>query len=216
MWALVAARASVVVVGQLFSSCRAQAVEHGLSCPAACEILGLQPGGMCSRWLSSSRSSSSPERPPKSQLAVEQPSPRGHWNPPKKKIPHVQGQGRSYSEIVGAEQSQCNQSLPPPGGRPTRWTAIIPEVLALLQGFWAPSQAAQPGDREKGIPRESDFEGQEDFSSPVRDQACISYIGRQILNHWTTSEVPSQLLLTLISLLNYFVTWCTKRKRSLS
>ena len=80
-------KASVVVLGQLFSSCRAQAVEHGLSCPAACEILVLQPGGICSRWLSSSRSSSSPERPPKSQLAVEQPSPRGHWNPPKKRYP---------------------------------------------------------------------------------------------------------------------------------
>ena len=37
--------ASVVVLGQLSSSCGAQALEHGLSCPAACEILVLQPAG---------------------------------------------------------------------------------------------------------------------------------------------------------------------------
>ena len=29
-----------------------------------------------------------------------------------------------------------------------------------------------------------------DLSSPTRDQTCISCIARQILNHWTTREVP--------------------------
>ena len=34
-------------------------------------------------------------------------------------------------------------------------------------------------------------EGIWDLSSPTRDQTCIPCIGRQILNHWTTREVPS-------------------------
>ena len=29
-------------------------------------------------------------------------------------------------------------------------------------------------------------------SSPARDRTCVSCIGRQILNHWTTREVPYQ------------------------
>ena len=29
-----------------------------------------------------------------------------------------------------------------------------------------------------------------DFSSPTMDRTCIPCIGRQILNHWTTREVP--------------------------
>ena len=29
-----------------------------------------------------------------------------------------------------------------------------------------------------------------DFSSQTRDQTCVPYISRQILNHWTTREVP--------------------------
>ena len=29
-----------------------------------------------------------------------------------------------------------------------------------------------------------------DLSSPTRDQTCIPCIGRQLLNHWTTGEVP--------------------------
>ena len=45
----------------------------------------------------------------KLQLAVEQPSTGGCWNPPKKKkkkkIPHVQRQRRSCSETVGGAQS---------------------------------------------------------------------------------------------------------------
>ena len=29
-----------------------------------------------------------------------------------------------------------------------------------------------------------------DLSSPTRDRICVPFIGRQILNHWTTREVP--------------------------
>ena len=29
-----------------------------------------------------------------------------------------------------------------------------------------------------------------DLSSPARDQTCVPCIGRHILNHWTTREVP--------------------------
>ena len=29
-----------------------------------------------------------------------------------------------------------------------------------------------------------------DFSSPTRDQTCVPWIARQILNQWTTREVP--------------------------
>ena len=32
-----------------------------------------------------------------------------------------------------------------------------------------------------------------DLSSPVRDRTSIPCIGRQILNHWTTREVPGFL-----------------------
>ena len=32
-----------------------------------------------------------------------------------------------------------------------------------------------------------------DLSSPTRDQGHTPYIGRQILNNWTTREVPKNL-----------------------
>ena len=32
--------------------------------------------------------------------------------------------------------------------------------------------------------------GMWDLSSPIRDQTHVPCIGRQILNHWTTREVP--------------------------
>ena len=32
--------------------------------------------------------------------------------------------------------------------------------------------------------------GGRDLSSQAREQTCIPYIARQILNHWTTREVP--------------------------
>ena len=34
-----------------------------------------------------------------------------------------------------------------------------------------------------------------DLSSPTRDQTCIPCIGRWILNHWTTREVPRLLVM---------------------
>ena len=37
-------------------------------------------------------------------------------------------------------------------------------------------------------------------SSWIRDQTCVPNIGGQILNLWTTREVPEQLLLALWSL----------------
>ena len=32
--------------------------------------------------------------------------------------------------------------------------------------------------------------GMWDSDYPIRDQTCISCLGRQILHHWTTREVP--------------------------
>ena len=37
--------------------------------------------------------------------------------------------------------------------------------------------------------------GMWDLSSLTRDRTCVPYIGRRILNHWTTREVPGALLL---------------------
>ena len=34
--------------------------------------------------------------------------------------------------------------------------------------------------------------------SPTRDQNCVPFIVRWILNHWTTKEVPRMVILTLI------------------
>ena len=53
---------------------------------------------------------SPPVRAPKSQLAVEQPLKGVLWNPPNKKVSHIQRQRRSDSEMVGGEQSWWNQS----------------------------------------------------------------------------------------------------------
>ena len=53
--------------------------------------------------------SSSPVRTPKLQLAAEQPSRGECWVPPKKKIPHFQGQRRSRSQMVGGAKS-CLES----------------------------------------------------------------------------------------------------------
>ena len=44
-------------------------------------------------------------RTPESQLAAGQSSTGRHWNSPKK-IPHIQGQRRSHSEMVGGAQSE--------------------------------------------------------------------------------------------------------------
>ena len=37
--------------------------------------------------------------------------------------------------------------------------------------------------------------GMGDLSSPIRDRICIPCTGRQILNHWTTTEVPKNCFL---------------------
>ena len=50
-------------------------------------------------------SSSSSVRTSKPQLAAEQPLKGGCWNPPKKKIPHVQGQIGSWNRTIGKAQS---------------------------------------------------------------------------------------------------------------
>ena len=34
------------------------------------------------------------------------------------------------------------------------------------------------------------------LNSPTRDQACVPCIGKQILNHWTTGEVPMNFKVT--------------------
>ena len=44
-------------------------------------------------------------RAPEPQLTAEQSSTERHWNSPKK-IPHIQRQRRSHSEMVGGAQSQ--------------------------------------------------------------------------------------------------------------
>ena len=36
------------------------------------------------------------------------------------------------------------------------------------------------------------------LNSPARDQNCVPFIARWILNHWTTREVPCLVILTLI------------------
>ena len=47
--------------------------------------------------------SSSPEKSPKSQLAIEQPLISGYWNA-QKMMPHGQGQRKSLNEMVGGSQ----------------------------------------------------------------------------------------------------------------
>ena len=69
--------------------------------------------------------SSPPVTAPKSQLAVEQPSSGGCWNPPKTDT-HIQRQRRSHNIMVGGVQSQKNQSPYLLGGQPTNWRTIIP------------------------------------------------------------------------------------------
>ena len=78
---------------------------------------------------------SSPTRTPKSQLAAEQSSTGGCWNPPKK-IPHIQGQRRSRNKMVrrGAITLKSNFIL-------TKWATHKLEnndtkyVLTLLKRF---------------------------------------------------------------------------------
>lgn len=41
------------------------------------------------------------------------------------------------------------------------------------------------------------------LSSPARDRTCTPYIGRWILNHWTTREVPIRYLRAIKKMLNF-------------
>ena len=54
--------------------------------------------------------SSSPARTPKLQLTAEQPSTGECWIPPKKKIPHFQGQRRSPNKMVGGMKSHLESN----------------------------------------------------------------------------------------------------------
>ena len=99
---------------------------------------------------------------PESQLTAEQSSTGRHWNSPKK-IPHIQRQRRSPSEMVGGAQSQ-KKSNPITTGWMTHKLEnnYTTEAHPLEWRFWAPRQASRtrcPA-MGRGIPRESDFEGQ--------------------------------------------------------
>ena len=54
--------------------------------------------------------SSSPARTPKLQLTAKQPSSGEWWIPPKKKIPHAQGQRRSPSKMVEGAKSRLESN----------------------------------------------------------------------------------------------------------
>ena len=49
-------------------------------------------------------------RTPKLQIAAEQPSTGECWILPKKKIPHIQGQSRSPSKMVGGAKSHLESN----------------------------------------------------------------------------------------------------------
>ena len=105
--------------------------------------------------------SSPPMRAPKLQLAVEQPSTRGHWNPPKKDTPHpVAKKKPQWDGRRGVITIKLNTILP-------GWVTYklennnTKELLTLL--FWTSRQVSQPGDPAKGlgIPRESGLDSQQ-------------------------------------------------------
>ena len=49
--------------------------------------------------------------------------------------------------------------------------------------------------------------GMWDHSFPTRDQAHTPCIERQSLNHWTTGEVPEDILLMVSILWGYYEDW---------
>ena len=65
-------------------------------------------------------------RAPESQLTAERSSKGGHWNSPKK-MPDVQGQGRSHNETVGGVQSQYNQIPWSLSWWLANWRTLIPQ-----------------------------------------------------------------------------------------
>ena len=103
-------------------------------------------------------------RTPKSHLAVEPPSTGGCWNPPKKNIPVSKHKGEA------AKRSRSGTITLQSNPTPARWVPHTVEnndtkqVLTLLQRFQAPHHFPTWGSgKGLGIPRESDFEGQQDI-----------------------------------------------------
>ena len=73
---------------------------------------------------------SSPPRAPKSQLAVEQPSARGLWNPPRKDTPRPKTKQKLQQDGRGGP-IMINQTLYWPSGWRTNWrTIILPEKFS--------------------------------------------------------------------------------------
>ena len=71
--------------------------------------------------------SSSPKAP-KSQLAAEQPSTEGHWNPPKNDSPHPQTEEKPHQdrERGGRRGTITIKSIPClPNGWPPNWRTVI-------------------------------------------------------------------------------------------
>ena len=105
-----------------------------------------------------------PARAPKSQLAVEEPSTGGCWSLPEKRYSMCKDQKKlKWDCRRGMITTESNPT-------PAVWVTHklennTKEALPLLQRFWTPCQASQPGDPAKGrgIPRESDLEGQQDL-----------------------------------------------------
>ena len=106
--------------------------------------------------------SSPPMRAPKLQLAIEQPSTGGCWNPPKKdNLSPKTKKKLQLDSRRGAITIKTNPIL-------ARWVTHrlennnSEEMLTLLLTFWTPRQISKPGDLTKGlgIPRESDLKSQ--------------------------------------------------------
>ena len=73
------------------------------------------------------------------------------------------------------------------------WRACAVVVALRLSscGTWAPERRLSGCSAWALLPC-----GKWDLNSPARNQTCVSCIGRQILNHWTTREVPDSLPFT--------------------
>ena len=90
-----------------------------------------------------------PAREPKSQLAAEQPSAGGRWNPPKKDTacPRTKEKPQQDGRRVQARY--------PLGGRPTNWRTLMPKKFShSCEGSRLHIRLPS-----LGIPREPDFEG---------------------------------------------------------
>ena len=107
-----------------------------------------------------------PGTAPKLQLAVQQPSTGGCWNPQKKKKKNM---SRDKEEAARRQEQEHNHNKVNP--IPTVWMTHrlednnTKEIVTLLWSFWTSGWAFQPGDLTKGlgIPREFGLEGQQDL-----------------------------------------------------